>query len=130
HHINNLPERFNFIVIDSVDRFVRKLNPKHKAEFFRTCKNLCEKNRTVILTATPYIFDRQSFSRANVLSDYHLTLELKTLRFQPEYPEDRIIRELRVHKLHGSDIESKEATLFEVKPDLGIQIIPYALFRV
>ncbi|MFC1917466.1 ATPase domain-containing protein [Chloroflexota bacterium] len=126
HHIANLPEKFDVVVIDSVTPYLAPLNPVQKADFFRDCKALCKTQRIVILTADPYVFEKETHPRIRFLCDYHLLLQLKTLRFQPDREEGRIIRKVYVRKIHGTDIENRPGIRFTVEPKLGITSFPFA----
>ena len=131
NHISALPERFNLVVIDSISPFVAKLRPMLKTELFFECKKLCTENRTIILVANTHIFDKATFPRIKHLCDYHMALKLKTIRFQSDRPEERVISRIRVLKLHGTELPGKRAGIrFEIQPKAGIQVVPFSKMRI
>jgi archaellum biogenesis ATPase FlaH len=131
HHVRNLPERFNFIVIDSTTPYVGKLTTSQKTDFFRDCRALCKPRRIVVLVVDPYIFEKETHVQMGYFWDYHFSLELKAIRLQQEqHTEDRVVRIVYVRKIHGTEIENRPGIRFTVEPGEGIVPIPYAMFSV
>jgi len=124
-HISTLPERFNLVVVDSVTPLMIDTNTVDKIDFFRECKELCEQNRSIVLVAHTHLFEGRTFSRAYAMSDYYLKLRSKDVVLGRGQIDNRVIKILEVTKLCGAERHAPGGIKFEIKPKVGIQILPF-----
>ncbi|MFC1967231.1 ATPase domain-containing protein [Chloroflexota bacterium] len=129
-HISKLPEEKNLVVVDSVTPFMTRASQREKMEFFRSCKELCENNRTIVLVASSHIFENKTLSRVYAMSDYYMELKSQDVMLGTGQVDPRLIKILEVTKLCGAERHGSEGIKFEIKPKIGIQILPYLSVRV
>ncbi|MFC1983138.1 hypothetical protein ACFLV5_05100 [Chloroflexota bacterium] len=129
-HILELPERVNLVVVDSITPLMNQVSPALKMDFLQTCKELCEDNRSILLTAGSYTFEKRTLSRVYALSDYYLRPKSEDAIFERGMVDKRVIKILRVLKLHGADCQTIGTVNFEIKPKVGIKILPFVKIRV
>ena len=130
NHIAKLPERFSLVVLDSVSPFMTRIDPTTKIDFLIACKELCTQNRSIILVVNTHIFEGKTLSRAYAISDYYLNLKSKDVILAPGQVDCRSIKILSVTKLGGAERHTGEDVRFEIKPKIGIQILPFVKVRV
>jgi archaellum biogenesis ATPase FlaH len=129
--ISELPGRFKLAMVDSLSPMMTRLTPTDKIDFLKTCKEICElKGRSIILTMDNYVFEKQARSRAHDLSDYYLNLKSSDMMLSPGQVDTRVIRILEISKLAGADCPARPSLKFEIKPHVGIQILPLIRIRV
>jgi flagellar protein FlaH len=130
NHISELPERFSLVVVDSVTQLMNHVNPTVKVNFLQACKELCEQGRSIVLVVDSHVFEGKTLYRAHAMSDYYLRLRSKDMMLETGQVDDRIIKILEVTKLAGADRPTQESINFEIKPKVGIQILPFVRVRV
>ena len=131
-HISELPERFKLVVVDSLTPFMTRISPVVKIDFLQTCKQqMCDKqNRSVVLVADTFVFEGKTLYRAHAMSDYYLKLRSKDVMIDTGQVDTRAIKILEVTKLGGADRRGQGDIKFEIKPKVGIQILPLVKVRV
>ena len=129
-HMSELPERFNLVVVDSITPLMNRVNPALKMDFLQKCKELCEDNRSIFLTASSHTFEKRTLSRIYALSDYYLRPRSGDAMIMEGMVDKRIIKVLQVLKLHGADCQTIGTVTFEIKPKVGIRILPFVRIRV
>ncbi|MFC1990683.1 ATPase domain-containing protein [Chloroflexota bacterium] len=130
NHISHLPVRFNLVVVDSVTALMTRNRPVDKIDFLKSCKELCEQDRSIILVADTHIFERDTLARAYSISDYYLKLKSQDMLLETGQLDSRAIKVLGVTKLCGAERLAQEDIKFEIKPKIGIQILPFLKVRV
>lgn len=130
-NISILPDRFQLTVVDSVSPFMARLSPTTKIDFLQSCKDICEqKGRSIILTMDNYVFEKKSRQRAYELSDYYLSLRSQDMLLAPGQVDSRVIKTLEVTKLAGAECHGRPPLKFEIRPKVGIQILPLIRVKV
>jgi archaellum biogenesis ATPase FlaH len=129
-HIQGLPPRFKLVVIDSPSVYLYKVNPTVKMDFLQSCKELCEKDRTIVLAIDSHAIEKKSRYRAYAMSDYYLKLKTRDAILETGQIDRRVIKILEVSKLGGAERWGGEGIRFEIKPGIGIQILPFVRIRV
>ena len=129
-HISKLPERFNLVIVDSITPIMVKINPISTLDFFHACKELCNQDRTIVLVANPHGFRKGILSRARLVSDTYMRIRPEYQRINAEQIGARPIRILDVSKLHGVERPPREGIKFEIQPEVGIRVLPFAEAKV
>jgi len=125
NHISGLPDRFKLIVVDSVAPLMSHVNPVVKFDFLYACKTLCKQDRSIILAVDTHVFEGKMLSRAYAISDYYLKLRSKDMILESGQADTRVVKVLEVKKLAGAERQAEEGIKFEIKPKVGIQILPF-----
>jgi archaellum biogenesis ATPase FlaH len=128
-HILTLPPRFKLAIIDSPSLFMIRLSPSVKVDFLQACKELCEHDRSIILVIDTHILETKALIRAYAMSDYYLRLKSQDPLLEPGQIDTRVIKMLEVTKLGGAERRG-EGIKFEIKPNIGIQILPFVRVKV
>ncbi len=123
HHFSHLPSRFKLIIVDSITLLVSHSNPTSIIDFFSQCKNLCDKDLSIVLVAHSYAFEEDMLSRTRSLCDARFRLRL-------EQVGDRMIKLMEVLKVRGADRPTGDIVSFDIEPGVGMRIIPIAKARV
>ena len=130
NHISELPARFNLVVVDSLTPLMTRINPVNKIDFLKTCKEeLCVQDRSIILVVDTYVFEGKTFPRAYSMSDYYLKLRSKDVMIGEGQVDKRVIKILEVTKLCGAERQAGEGIKFEIKPKVGIQVLPFVTVK-
>ena len=129
-YISELPPRFKLVVVDSITPFMARMNPDAKMELLQTFKELCGKERSIVLTANTHIFEKGILYRTYLMSDYYLRLRSEEMIIWSGQIENRIIKRMEVMKLRGAEQQGGEGVKFEIRPHVGIQILPFVKVRV
>ncbi|HJX14082.1 MAG TPA: ATPase domain-containing protein [Dehalococcoidales bacterium] len=130
NHIVALPERFRLVIVDSPSLYMSQLSPTVKVDFLQTCKELCERGRTIVLVLDTHVFESKALVRAYALSDYYLRLRSQDMVLGAGQIDTRLIKVLEVTKLGGAERWGQEGIKFEIKPRVGIQILPFVQIKV
>jgi len=128
-HILTLPPRFKLAIIDSPSPFLIRLSPSVKVDFLQACKELCEHDRSILLVLDAHVFETKALIRAYSMSDYYLRLKSQDPLLEPGQIDTRVIKLLEVTKLRGAERRG-EGIKFEIKPNIGIQILPFVRIKV
>jgi archaellum biogenesis ATPase FlaH len=129
-HIEGLPPRFKLIIIDSPSIYLSKVNPVVKVDFLQSCKELCVDDRTIVLAVDAHALEHKTQYRAYAMSDYYLTLRSQDAILDAGNMDTRIIKVLDVTKLCGAERWGGPGMKFEIKPGIGIQILPFVRVRI
>ena len=128
--IVSLPPRFKLVIVDSPSAFMSRLNPALKVDFLQSCKELCEQGRSIVLTLDTHVFESRTLLRAYAVSDYYLKLKAHDPRLADGQVDTRLIKVLEVTKLGGVERYGGGGQRFEIKPGVGIQILPFVQVRI
>ncbi len=129
-YLKELPGRFRLVVIDSPSPFMTRVGPTTKMNFLHQCKQLCDDDRSIVLTMDSYVLEGKSLSRAYEMSDYYLKLSTPDILLEAGRVEQRAIKILEVTKMGGVERRGRAGIRFEIKPRIGIQILPFVQVRV
>ncbi len=128
--IATLPSRFKLVVVDSPSIFMTRLQPSVKVDFLQSCKELCENERSIILTLDTHIFESRTLLRAYSISDYYLKAKSQDVMLEAGQVDTRVIKLLEVSKLGGAERMGQSGFKFEIKPYVGIQILPFVRVKI
>ena len=130
NHIQGLPSRFKMIVIDSAAPLLTHVNPMVKFDFLQACKTLCKQDRSIVLAVDTHVFEGKMLFRAYAISDYYLRLTSKDMLLDTGQVDNRMIKVMEVKKLAGAERQAYDGINFEIKPNIGIQILPFVQVKV
>jgi len=130
NHIVELPERFKLAIVDSPSPFLFRVSPVVKVDFLQACKELCDQDRSIALVLDTHIFERKTLLRAYAMSDYYLRLRSHDNMLDTGQVDTRVIKTLEVTKLAGAERWGQEIIKFEIKPKMGIQLLPFVQVKV
>jgi len=105
------------IIIDSLTVFVVHSTEDDILNFFTGCKKLCDRGKTILLTAHGYAFSENLLVRIRSICDAHLHLKI-------EEAGDQLMKVLEVAKIRGAQKSTGNIVSFDVDPGFGIRIIP------
>lgn len=128
--ISELPRRFNLVIVDSLTPYMTRAKPVDKVGFLQECKELCEKGRSIVLVVDAHILEGKTHFRAHAMSDYYLRLGSKDMMLETGQVDNRVIKILDVTKLAGAERPGQESIQFEIKPNVGIRMLPFVKIRV
>lgn len=127
--ITDLPSRFKLVIVDSPSIFMTRLQPPLKVDFFQSSKQLCE-GRSIVLTMDTHVFESKTLMRAYAISDYYLKLKSHDSLLDIGQVDTRMIKILEVTKLGGVERYGQRGQRFEIKPHVGIQILPFVQVKI
>lgn len=130
NQILELPARFNFIVVDAITSFMIHISPSAKMDLLLAFKELCKQGRSIILVADTHVFENGTLLRAYLMSDYYLRLRSEETMLWAGQMDDRVIKILEALKLRGVERQTGEHIKFEIKPKVGIQILPFVKVKI
>jgi len=128
--IARLPKRFQLIIVDAVTPLITRVNPVAKVDFIEVCKEMGKQDRSLVLVIDRHIYEGKSLTRVFEMSDYYLQLRSHDAMLEQGQLDDRVIKVLNVNKLAGAERFSQGGIRFEIKPVVGIQILPFVKVRV
>jgi archaellum biogenesis ATPase FlaH len=129
-YLRELPGRFRLVVVDSPSPFMTRVGPTTKMSFLQDCKQLCEDDRSIVLTLDSHVLEGKSHSRAYEMSDYYLKLKTPDILLESGRVEQRPIKILEVTKMAGVERRNRAGIRFEVKPRIGIRILPFVQVKI
>ena len=130
NHIGRLPPQFKLVVIDSPSIYISRVSPIFKTDFLQACKEMCANGRTIIISIESHAFESKSLLRAYAMSDYYLKLKSQDSVLEGGKLDARVIKVLEVTKLAGAERWGEESMQFEIKPGIGIQILPIRRVKI
>jgi flagellar protein FlaH len=105
------------IAFDSLSMFITNIAEKDTVAFFTAVKDLCDENKTVLLTMHSYAFSETMFIRIRSISDAYIRLRVGEVAGQ-------LLKEMEVVKIRGAEQSTGNVIAFDVEPSLGMRIIP------
>ena len=129
-HIVELPERFRLVIVDSPSPFLYLVSRVTKMDFLQACKELCEQSRTITLALDTHVFESKTLLRAYAMSDYYLRLRSHDVMLDTGQYDTRVIKALEVTKLAGAERFGQEGIKFEIKPNVGIHLLPFVQIKI
>ena len=116
-HFDSLPVRFKLTIVDSLTGLVSHSDDRAIIDFFASCKQLCDRGRTIIAVVHSYAFDDRMLIRIRSLCDAHLVLKVDQVG-------ERLIKIMEVAKVRNADQSTGNIISFDVEPGMGMKIIP------
>lgn len=129
NHITGLPGEYQLVFFDSPSWFLNHVKPDVKLDFLYLCKEMSEQ-RSIVLVLDTHVFEPDALNRAYAVSDYYLRLRSNDPFLENGQIDSRVIKKLEVTKLAGARRYDGEGFKFEIKPNVGIQILPFVKVRV
>jgi flagellar protein FlaH len=108
---------YDIIAMDSLTSFVSHVPERDTLTFFTAIKNICDKNKTMLITLHAYAFDESMFIRIRSICDAHLRLRIEEVG-------DQLVKVLEVAKVRGAEKSTGNIVSFEVEPGMGMRIVP------
>jgi len=108
---------YDIIAMDSLTSFVSHVPERDTLTFFTAIKNICDENKTMLITLHAYAFDESMFIRIRSICDAHLRLRIEEVG-------DQLVKVLEVAKVRGAEKSTGNIVSFEVEPGLGMRIVP------
>jgi flagellar protein FlaH len=115
-HMVKMEER-DVLVFDSLSVFVANIPESDTLAFFTAIKDLCDQDKTVLLTLHSYAFNEPMFVRIRSISDAYLRLRVGEVGGQ-------LLKEMEVAKIRGAEQSTGNVIAFDVEPGMGMRIIP------
>ncbi len=129
-HVQGLPPAFKLIIIDSPSIYLTRVLPTTKIDFLQSCKELCVQDRTMVIAFDSHSFEKKTLLRAYAMSDYYLRLRNHDAMLDRGQIDTRIIKVLDVTKIAGAERWGQPNMKFEIKPGIGIQLLPFMRVRI
>ena len=108
---------YDIAVMDSLTSFVSHLPENETLSFFTNCKQVCDRNKTLLITLHSYAFDESMFIRIRSICDAHLRLRIEEVG-------EQLVKVLEVAKIRGAAKTTGNVVSFDVEPGLGMRIVP------
>jgi len=115
-HMNRMGNR-EILVFDSLSVFVTDIPERETLGFFTAVKDMCDQNKTLLLTMHSYAFSETMFIRIRSIADAYMRLRVREIG-------DQLLKEMEVVKVRGADQSTGNVIAFDVEPGLGMRIIP------
>jgi flagellar protein FlaH len=109
--------RADVVIVDSLTAFVTHASEAETLDFFSRAKELCDGERSLILTMHSYASTEQLLTRLRSMCDAHLRLRVEEIGTQ-------LVKVLEVSKVRGAAKSTGNIVSFDVEPNLGMRIIP------
>jgi flagellar protein FlaH len=117
HHMTRMTEDRDLLAFDSLSVFVTNIPEQETLSFFMEVKDLCDQNKTLLLTMHSYAFSEAMFIRIRSICDAYLRLRVGEIGTQ-------LLKEMEVSKVRGADQNTGNVIAFDVEPGMGMRIIP------
>ena len=111
------PDLFRVIIVDDITQIASFSQDRAIIGFFSACKRLCAQGSTIILAGNSYAFDEKMLVRLRALCDAQLTLRAEKLGVKN-------IKTLEVRKANNTEMDRDNLISFEVKPTIGMHLVP------
>ncbi len=116
-HFEDLPSRFQLLIIDSLTAMVAHSDDRGIIDFFAGCKRLCDTGRTIVAIVHSYAFDENMLIRVRSLCDAHLIMKMEQMG-------ERLVKSMEVAKVRNAELSTGNIISFDVEPGIGMKIIP------
>jgi len=121
--IESLDGQYNFVIADAITNLAEASDDRAIISLFSNCKRLCREGRTIILVADPYAFHGDTLQRLRAQCDTHISLRAESLG-------RRQVKTLEVHKVNNTHLDADNQVSFDVRANIGMNIIPVSRARV
>ncbi len=114
--------REDLIIIDSLTVFVVDLPENEILDFFTRCKKLCDRGKTILITAHGYAFSEMLLVRLRSICDVHLHLKIEQIG-------EQLVKSMEISKVRGAQKATGNIFSFDIRPNFGFKIIPISKAR-
>jgi flagellar protein FlaH len=115
-HMGTMKDR-DVLAFDSLSVFVSNVPDQETLTFFTAIKDLCDEDKTLLLTLHSYASTEPMFIRLRSICDAYLRLRVREIGQQ-------LLKELEVAKVRGAERSTGNVIAFDVEPGIGMRIIP------
>ena len=129
-HIASVPQRFNTVVLDCLTPFLNTVKPSDKLDLFLNFKEICGGKRSIILVVHSHLLEKSNRSRVFSMSDYYLKISTSNRIISSGMIDERSLKALEICKLNRVEMQNAETIEFEIKPRVGIQILPFCKVKI
>jgi flagellar protein FlaH len=116
-HMTRMTADRDILAFDSLSVFMTSIPEQETLSFFMAVKDLCDQNKTLLLTMHSYAFSEAMFIRIRSICDAYLRLRVGEVGNQ-------LLKEMEVSKVRGADQNTGNVIAFDVEPGMGMRIIP------
>jgi flagellar protein FlaH len=116
-HMTRMTVDRDILAFDSLSVFMTSIPEQETLTFFMSVKDLCDQNKTLLLTMHSYAFSEAMFIRIRSICDAYLRLRVGEVGNQ-------LLKEMEVSKVRGADQNTGNVIAFDVEPGMGMRIIP------
>ncbi len=116
-HMTRMTADRDLLAFDSLSVFMTSIPEQETLSFFMAVKELCDQNKTLLLTMHSYAFSEAMFIRIRSICDAYLRIRVGEVGTQ-------LLKEMEVSKVRGADQTTGNVIAFDVEPGLGMRIIP------
>jgi len=116
-HMTRMTVDRDLLAFDSLSVFMTSIPEQETLSFFMAVKDLCDQNKTLLLTMHSYAFSEAMFIRIRSICDAYLRLRVGEVGNQ-------LLKEMEVSKVRGADQNTGNVIAFDVEPGMGMRIIP------
>jgi len=120
--IESLISQYGLVIADAITSLAETSDDRAIISFVSNCKRLTRDGRTIILVADPYAFRQDTLHRIRAQCDTHITLWTESLG-------RRQVKTLEVRKVNNTHLEKDNQVSFDVRPKMGMSIIPVSRAR-
>jgi archaeal flagellar protein FlaH len=107
----------DLFVVDSLTALIAHASESQTLDFFSSAKEICDQEKTLIMTVHSYALDEQLLARLRSICDAHMRLRVEEVGSQ-------LVKVLEVSKVRGASKTTGNIISFDVEPGLGMRIIP------
>jgi flagellar protein FlaH len=115
--IENLPVRCKFVVVDSITDLAGSSPESAVIAFFTSCRRICNKGRTVLVSIHTYAFGAEMFTRLRSLCDNYFFMRSETMG-------GKAMKTVEVRKVNSNNVENNNMISFEVVANMGMKVLP------
>ena len=117
--LDGVPSKYGLIIVDAITNLASTSQDNAIMGFFSNCKRMSSKGRTIMVVAHSSAFSADLLDRAASVCETFMKLSTGKLR-------DRPIRKAELLKVDDIELDRDNVLAFDVKPELGMQIIPFS----
>ena len=116
-------ESYDLIIVDSLTPLVTPAPIVEIVGFFETCRKLCSRGKTIVVTLHAYSIDESGRDRIRSMCDADIHLRVDNVG-------DRLIHVLEVMKVSRATRNTGNVVSFAVEPMMGLRIIPFSTAKM
>ena len=121
--IKNLPQEWEFILLDSFTNLALFGEKNSVIPFFTSRKQQCASGRTIMAVAHPHAFDESILNRLRMVCDTSMSLRTADIM-------GRSVTALDVPRVNKADRSNYKTLFFQVDPEIGLRIVPVSRVKV
>ena len=114
---------YKYGLLDAITELAAPSEDRAVIDFFISCKNICNRDKTIAVSIDSYAFGAEMFSRLGALCDSYLNITSEKVK-------GKAVRTLEVRKINTTDLNKDNMISFAVEPQVGMRIIPYTRAKI